>query len=46
MTLVRGGDVALSASTVSGELSCDVPRREVAPIQVHTISGDISVNWL
>ncbi len=46
VTLVRGGNVTLSADTVSGDLSCDVPRRERAPIQVHTISGDIAVNWI
>lgn len=46
MTLARRSGVALSAGTVSGEIQSDIPLRTRAPIDVRTISGDISVRSL
>ena len=43
LTLVRGKGIALSASTVSGDIHSDVPMRSGAPVDVRTISGDIVV---
>jgi hypothetical protein len=44
MTLSRAANVALDASTISGEVSSDVPMHTKAPIVVRTTSGDITVH--
>jgi hypothetical protein len=46
LTLVRGDGVSISASTVHGEIESDVPLTSQAPVNVETVSGDITARFL
>jgi hypothetical protein len=46
LTLVRGDGVSISASTVSGEIESDVPLRLQSPLDVQTVSGDITARFI
>ncbi|MBV8163820.1 MAG: DUF4097 family beta strand repeat protein [Candidatus Eremiobacteraeota bacterium] len=46
VTLVRGSGVSVSASSVHGDIQSDVPLRQQAPVDVQTVSGDITAKFL
>jgi hypothetical protein len=43
MTIVHGKGMTVSAQTTSGDIYSDLPQQAHAPIEIHTVSGDISV---
>lgn len=45
VTVNRADRLTVSASTTSGEIQSDVGFKSDAPVQVHTVSGDISVGY-
>ena len=46
LTLVRGSGVSMSATSVHGEIQSDVPLRPEAPVDVQTVSGDITAHFI
>jgi hypothetical protein len=45
LTLRRIGNIPASASSVSGNIQSDAPLQTGAPIELRTVSGDISVHY-